>query len=194
MPNGGSDCCGSCWFNQINRGERGYRHAKDEGEDYCLIRHTRIEVPAYTYCINHPHHNTQKHDLPIGPLYVNDGSGETEGERKVWQPSPDSEEIRLELLRLLDAVEEQQTKVDPLGFLLVIMIASPTKEYPRGWHIDEVVVWQLGEFGERRAVSGLERIAGFNPRKNTGGPFNRERAHLEHLVTVAQEALAKING
>ena len=46
MPNGGSDCCGTCWFNLRNKGEVGYDHADDEDEpNYCIIRELDIEVP-----------------------------------------------------------------------------------------------------------------------------------------------------
>ena len=171
MPNGGSDCCGTCWFNQKNKGHASYEHAGDSGEDYCMIRHTRIENPFWTYCINHPHHNPEKIDLPIGPLYIctKDSSG-----REVWQPSPDTEEIRLKLLKLLEAIEEQ-----------------PKNEYPIGIYLDEMVVLQLGEFRERRAMAGLERIVQFSPSRSTGEPFNRTR---ESLVKLARQALAKING
>jgi len=31
MPDGGSDCCGTCWFNERNKGEAGYAHADDAG-------------------------------------------------------------------------------------------------------------------------------------------------------------------
>ena len=40
MPNGGSDCCGTCWFNRKNRGEKGYPKDRDNDvEPYCEIRH-----------------------------------------------------------------------------------------------------------------------------------------------------------
>lgn len=94
--------------------------------------------------------------------------------REIWQPSPDSEEIRVRLLSLLELVEEQ-----------------PRTEYPAGEYLDEMVVWQLGEFREKRAVADMDRIARFDPAKSTGAPFNRTR---ERLVALAQEALAKING
>ncbi len=38
MPNGGSDCCGTCWFNAKNKGEAGYEHRGDAAPEYCLIR------------------------------------------------------------------------------------------------------------------------------------------------------------
>ena len=52
MPNGGSDCCGTCWFNAKNKGEAGYGHRKDPDPEYCLIRQLEIRSPMYTYCAN----------------------------------------------------------------------------------------------------------------------------------------------
>ncbi|MFB3069894.1 MAG: hypothetical protein ACE1ZF_04300, partial [Gemmatimonadales bacterium] len=54
---------------------------------------------------------------------------------------------------------------------------------------DEVVVWQLGEFREVRAVEPLRRVASFQPASKEAGPFGRTR---EGLVRHAQEALDKI--
>ena len=46
MPNGGSDCCGTCWFNRRNQGERDWKmHADDSVEPYCDIRDRAIENP-----------------------------------------------------------------------------------------------------------------------------------------------------
>ena len=58
-------------------------------------------------------------------------------------------------------------------------------------YLDEMVVWQLAEFREKRAVADLRRVAGFNPAKNTGPPLNRTR---ERLVKLAKDALAKLEG
>jgi len=38
MPNGGSDCCGTCWFNARNKGEAGYGHALATEPARCTIR------------------------------------------------------------------------------------------------------------------------------------------------------------
>lgn len=168
MPNGGSDCCGTCWFNAKNKGEAGYAHANDPEPDFCTIREVAIEVPFWTYCANHPQRSPERDPIPIGPLLVNrDGTG-----RNVWKDSSDSEEIRRHLLDLLAAIVE-----------------PPSAEYPIGIYRDEVVVWQLGEFRESRAVQDLRRIVSFDPEATTGQPFNRTR---ETLVQAAEEALAKI--
>lgn len=168
MPNGGSDCCGTCWFNARNKGKAGFNKAGGEEPSFCIIRGLAIEDPYYTYCGNHPHRRPQKDPIPIGPVFT----GDSFGNREFWKPSPDTEEIRLHLIELLAGMEEQ-----------------PASEYPLGIYRDEIVVRQLGEFKEARAVKGLQRIAGFDPEAFEFGPFGRTR---QELVKLAREALAKI--
>lgn len=168
MPNGGSDCCGTCWFNARNKGEAGYAHTRDPEPASCTIRNLPIADPFYTYCANHPHRRPQRDPVPIGPVFI----GDSTGARKVWQASPDTVEVRQHLLALLGDIQ-----------------AKPPSEYPIGTFADELVVWQLGEFQERRAVAKLQGIASFDPRSAEDGPFERTR---QDLVKLAQEALAKI--
>lgn len=169
MPNGGSDCCGTCWFNARNKGEAGYGHADNPEPNFCTIRGLTIENPFWTYCTNHPHHCPNRDPIPIGPVFI-DAGGYPYG-RKQWQPSPDTEEVRGHLLELVRAIQEQ-----------------PAEEYPAGVYRDEMVVWQLGEFRERRAADELRRIATFSP-EASAGRFGRKR---ESLVAAAKEALAKL--
>ncbi len=75
MPNGGSDCCGTCWFNAKNKGQAGYEHVEDPEPNFCIIRQLAIKNAFYTYCANHPHKNPDKLNIPIGPVYVGDSSG-----------------------------------------------------------------------------------------------------------------------
>ena len=134
MPNGGSDCCATCWFNAKNKGQAGYDHTHDLEPDICTIRRLPIEDPFYTYCCNHPHRRPERDSIPIGPVFT----GDSFGNREIWKPSPDTEEIRQHLLTLLDQMGEE-----------------PISEYPIGIYADELVVWQLGEFREPRAVQRL---------------------------------------
>jgi hypothetical protein len=166
VPNGGSDCCGTCWFNARNKGEAGYAHAGDPEPNFCTIRGLAIENPFWTYCGNHPHRRPDRDPIPIGPVFIDDGDG-----RKQWQPSPDTEPVRQHLLELIRAIPEQ-----------------PKEEYPIGVYTDEMVVWQLGEFREGRAAEELRRIAAFVP-EASAGRFDRTR---EGLVAAAKEALAKL--
>jgi hypothetical protein len=168
MPNGGSDCCGTCWFNARNKGEAGYGHAASPEPSVCTVRDLPIDNPFYTYCGNHPHRRPEKDPIPVGPVY----SGDSSGQRTLWKESPDTEEIRKHLLALLEPMQE-----------------TPDSEYPLGIYADEIVVWQLGEFRETRAVDSLRHIVAFDPASSEDGPFGRTRAGL---VEAAKEALAKI--
>lgn len=169
MPNGGSDNCETCWFNRKNKGEAGPLHWNGEEDAYCEIRKVSIENPFWTYCVNHPYRSPERDTMPIGPIYVDEGKG-----RQLWQRSPESDSIRSHLLELLEKIEEQ-----------------PRTEYAEGSYRDEVVVWQLGDFEEERALKGLKRIVEFNPAASSGEPIHRTR---ETLVEAAREAIDKILG
>jgi hypothetical protein len=170
MPNGGSDCCGTCWFNAKNKGEAGYEHSRDPEIPFCVVRELAIEDPFYTYCANHPHRRSERDPIPIGPALT----GDSDGRRSLWRSSPDSAKIRMHLLALLQSIKER-----------------PASEYPIGAYLDEVVVWQLGEFRETRAVPDLRRLVGFDPLAAEVGPFGRTRSSL---VALAEQALGKIEG
>lgn len=170
MPNGGSDCCGTCWFNAQNKGQAGFRNAGDSIAPYCTIRDFPIADSFYTYCANHPHRRSEPDPIPIGPVF----EGDSTGTRTLSKRSPDTEEVRLHLLDLLAQIEEQ-----------------PASEYPIGGYLDEMVVWQLGEFRESRALSDLKRITSFDPSAHETGPFGRTRLQL---VRAAADALAKVEG
>ncbi len=170
MPSGGSDCCGTCWFNAKNKNQPGYDHVDDPDPDFCTIRDLPLSDPFYTYCGNHPHRRPDRDPITIGPVF----RGNSLGDRRFWKPSPDTEEIRRHLLALVGTIEEQ-----------------PPTEYPMGTSSEETVVWQLGEFREARAVGDLRRVASFSPESGGDGPFDRSR---EDLVALAHEALDKIEG
>ena len=142
MPNGGSDCCATCWFNARNRGKRGFQDA--DGPHYCQIRHVAIDNPGYTYCANHPHRRPERDPIPIGPITRHvaiDALGG--GRREVLLPSPDTEEIRQHLLDLLDS------------FFTVLA----HDRYPIGDSAAHQVIWQLGEFREQRALQHLQWLS-----------------------------------
>ena len=48
MPNGGSDCCGTCWFNRSLEGQRGSANCNREIPSHCEIRDLDIPDPFYT--------------------------------------------------------------------------------------------------------------------------------------------------
>lgn len=82
------------------------------------------------------------------------------GRRVIWKHSPDSEEIRQHLLGLLEYLPRHISK----------------DFYPIGPNLGEVIMWQLGEFGEQRAIEDLEFV-----REHSEGRF----------YEAANEALAK---
>lgn len=140
MPNGGSDCCGTCPFNRKNRGEYGYAHMREPGPDHCEIRDLAIEHSFYTYCANHPSHNAERLRIPIGPVYRH---GE-DYDREVWQPAPDTPEVRTELLRLLAAATP-----------------APIVDYPAGLSLIEAAILHTGDLGDLQFVPDLDRIRQF---------------------------------
>ena len=74
MPNGGSDCCGTCWFNRANGGRKGSGNHDRSIASHCEIRDLPIRDPFYTYCANHPYRPDQREPIPIGPVFVATGA------------------------------------------------------------------------------------------------------------------------
>jgi hypothetical protein len=167
MPNGGSDCCGSCWFNERNKGEAGFGHARDPELSFCSIRKFPIENPFWTYCANHPLRRPDRDVVPIGPVFVDAGSFPYH--RILLLASPDTEEVRQHLLELLLAIQER-----------------PEREYPAAPYLEDVVVRQLGEWLEARALPGLERVAAFDPKPT------KDHRTRKALIAAARDAIAKI--
>ena len=161
MPNGGSDCCGTCWFNRKNQGERDWmKHAGKPEAAYCEIRNVEIDNPFYTYCANHPHRRPEGDSIPIGPItqYAGDGFS---NDREIWKLSPDTDEIRVHLLELIDGFFEHVSE----------------DRYPIGDPVGQVIIWQLGQFREQRAVERLQSL--------------RDSA-LDDWADAARESLAQI--
>ena len=164
MPNGGSDCCGTCWFNRSNGGEPGSADFDPAVPSYCEIRDLAIPDPFYTYCANHPHHRANRDPIPIGPVYVHD-HGEGSG-RVFWQPSPDTEEVRQHLLDIVRTPEEHR---DGYPFH-----APPP-------HI--MAIEQLVDFGDERVVEALEELVQRDEVKEA-------RPAILELIETVRERLA----
>ena len=50
MPNGGSDCCGTCLYNLKNEGLTGFGPMADKGgKSYCEIRNLEIPDPLSSH-------------------------------------------------------------------------------------------------------------------------------------------------
>ena len=149
MPNGGSDCCGTCWFNRANGGRRGSSRHDRSIASHCEIRDLAIENPFYTYCANHPYRLQKRVEVPLGPVHVHvDESYERDGVtyydsgRVVWKDAPDTEEVRNQLLQILE---------DP---------GDLSDGYPfYGTNLVRVVVDELERLREPRAIPILEHIA-----------------------------------
>lgn len=133
MPNGGSDCCGTCWHNRSLEGKKGSSNFNPDIPSYCEIRNLYIEDPFYTYCANHPYHGPNRVPIPIGPVFVG-------MERKVWKESPDTEEIREHLLHIVRTPKEHK-------YLFPTMTA-------RDRAIQQLVVWR-----DERLIPALEELS-----------------------------------
>jgi hypothetical protein len=168
MPNGGSDCCGTCWFNLRNKGEPGYGHVYDPDLNRCVIRNLEIPNAFYTYCANHPHRNPMKLALPIGSVYT----GDSLGNRKIWIPledTPGNRQNHLELLRMLSEVMPE--------------------EYPIGKPSLAVIIEQLVEWRESRAIPILQNIADLHIDKESPEGLAMP---VEVSIKVARRALEEL--
>lgn len=145
MPNGGSDNCGTCWFNRRNHGQAGHGAVSVDNPEsaYCEIREEPIEDPAYTYCANHPYRRSVRDPIPIGPIFAAEYAGGLAFRRAPVHPSPDTEEIRQHLLDLLNNLEETAAGDTYLAL-------------PK---VTTIIIRQLGEFRERRAIEPLQALA-----------------------------------
>ena len=170
MPNGGSDCCGTCWFNAKNKGQAGFGHADDPEPHFCVIRGIAIEDAFYTYCANHPHRSPERNPVPIGPVYTGDCSGN----RKVWRVLEDSPENREGHLGLLRALSE----VTP-------------DEYPIGKSTLAIIIEQLAAWGEARAIPLLQRVAN-RPQDDSSPDWIAYPRNLN--IEAARRALKSLQG
>ena len=167
MPNGGSDCCSTCWFNQSHEGQRGSGNFNREIPSHCEIRDLDIPDPFYPYCANHPYHRPSRDRIPIGPVYVHRASDPSgEGGREEWQPSPDTEEVRRHLLDIVRLPEEHADE----GYHF----------YTRPAHI--AARMQLLEWRDERLVPALEEIA-------RRPEVERVRADIEEIIGLVRARL-----
>ena len=167
MPNGGSDCCGTCWHNRANGGEAGIPNRDGPRcPNYCEICRIDIPNPFYTYCANHPHHRPIRDPIPIGPVFVNRSGGVT-NERENWQPSPDTEEIRQHLLQI---------------------IRTPREHLDKGyhWYAPPAFVTsaqQLASWGDERVVDALVELI-------ARPDMQQARESLEDMLRYLRRTLA----
>ena len=161
MPNGGSDCCGTCWFNSSLEGQRGSDNFNHKIRSRCEIRDLYIPDPGYTYCANHPYHRPSRDSIPIGPVFVHGDDG-----REEWQPSPDTEEIRRHLLEIVRLPDEHADE----GYHF----------YTHPAHI--AAIMQLLEWRDERLIPALEEIARHSETEHV-------RDDIEETIVLVRERL-----
>ena len=136
MPNGhdvlqGAPVCALC------------RYLKDRK---CTIRDVSIDHWVDTLCLNHQAFMPDGNETPIGPAlwHLLDLRHRRWAPlpENVWAPSPDTEEVRIQLLHLLENLEQ----------------AGPRARYGSAAAVGPVVTWQLVQFREKRAAPVLERL------------------------------------
>ena len=167
MPNGGTDNCIWCRYNAKNMAPSGTDD--QEHAEFCTLRGIPVNNGmGVNSCVNHLQHNRRGITTPIGPVFVS-------SMHMVWRyiavPSSDSEEIRALLLSLLHEIQEE-----------------PSREYSNGYaYTPDVVIWQLGQFMEQRALDELWRIASFDKTLGYGSDSINERR-----MRFAEDAILKI--
>ncbi|MCY3410699.1 MAG: hypothetical protein INQ03_03585 [Candidatus Heimdallarchaeota archaeon] len=137
MPNGGSDNCETCPFNETNSGKSGYLRPSGS-EAYCILRKLAIEDPLYTYCSNHIHQNPHLYDQPVGPVLVTK-------KRNPWVDTPIT-----------------STHIDFLLYVLANIKEKETFGYPLGETIEITAINTLLKIKERRMIPELKRILRFS--------------------------------
>lgn len=138
VPNGGPDCCGTCWYNNANIVSGRRSTHPDQGHHFCTIRQFAIEVPFWTYCFNHRDWSPVGEPIPVGPVYRFGHGPDGEDGRYPVDELPDSEQVRMNLLRILQDFSDGSMKES----------AIPMK----------VVLDHLEALGERRAIPILEAL------------------------------------
>lgn len=111
MPNGGPDCCGTCWYNNANIVSGQHSTAPDEGMHFCTIRQLHVAEPFWTYCFNHRDRAPGGQPVPFGPAYRH--AGGYPYKREPLGSPPDSAVIRDHLLSLLEGILHGDTSSLP---------------------------------------------------------------------------------
>ena len=162
MPNGGSDCCMTCWFNpgaarppQVDYAEAAWADAVPERtaqqktgnpvEQYCGIRQFPVENATHTYCLNNPRHTFPPSRVPLGPVFGFSGNYESD-ERRILIECPDTPEIRDNLLEIANSMINRPETWAP--YLIMSKL--------------EVIAFQLAHFREERARPVFEYLANLN--------------------------------
>lgn len=147
------------------------KYANSE-HDFCAIRDEHIENSCWTYCVNHPFFNKNDVTTTMGPMYR---YAPNHSRRTVIVNSPDNQAVK-------DSLLEQANKIKEVIDYHVIDLER-----------DEVIVWQLGEFRDKRAIELLKRIKLFNEKVTVSPPTDVANCTRKSLIEAATQALEKIN-
>jgi hypothetical protein len=169
MPNEERYFCGTCWFNLGHKDVPRDYHTGEPKSYLCVIRKVEISDPLRAYCANHTRGVPLKVAMPIGPIYQDDALGN----RKVWFPLEDTPENRLFHLECLRNIGN-----------------IPMAEHPLGKTIFEIIMNQVIEWRESRAIPYLRRIAGLPTQRDN---LDKKPALHENVaIEVATRALEKL--
>lgn len=175
MPNGGTDCCATCWFHSHKLMEMKFgpemRH-QSPTDSFCTIRRIPVEEPHYTYCANHPYRRGEPDPIPIGG--VDRGNG-----LHRWRTHPPLRDP--DVRQHLGALLERQARAER-GATTHIMHKpafehvigdpidpdAPKFEYPIGKGLIETLVEHAVEIRALEAVPGLIALSGAWPEGAAG--------------------------
>ena len=169
MPNGGTDCCGTCWWFAPKMVEMKFATspgATREIPPWCTIRRIRIDDPFWTYCANHPYRHGEPDPIPIGGVERGDG-----GYHNVrWRayPPENGPVVRAHLGALLErqaAAEEERAPEIMQRASIATTIGEPLPpdaspmEYPLGSGLIDTIVAHAVQIRALEAVPGLVALA-----------------------------------
>lgn len=139
--------------------------------EFCFIREEVIENYCWTYCMNHPLFNKNNVTTAMGPMY---NYAPNHSRRRVIVHSPDNQAVKDGLLAQANKIKE--------------VIDYNANDAMR----DEVIIWQLGEFQDKRAIKLLRGIEQFDEEVAVSPPTGRANCTRELLIKAATHALDKI--
>ena len=166
MPNGGTDNCIFCPFNDKTMAATEAERRQRVG--FCTLRSIPVNNGmGVNSCVNHPHHNQLGITIPIGPVFVS-------SYHMVWRyiavKSPDSEEIRTLLLSLLQDIHEE-----------------PREEYGNGFaYMPDIVIWQLEQLSSTLSRQGVASVGEPGARVSGGDGLDRPMHRLHQRLVSAR--------
>ena len=126
-----------------NKGKAGYPRRIEATHTTAKSAIWTLRIPFTRIVRTTPHHRPDRDPIPIGPVHSAVYAGAGMYGRDLWQPSPDSEEIRQHLLDLIRLPEEEADKM----------------RYPLINPAYTVAIQQLVEWRDERVIDALEERA-----------------------------------